>query len=438
MSTKILNKDILNSLGEGVITIDKNFKITFINHVAEKIIGRTHDEVFGKSCKDVCKSQLCESECPITQVINTGVNIQNLNSRLRCKNGKDIPILLNAAILKDGSNNPAGGILSFRNTNIKDETASFFSNNQYFGMIGKSKSITEIFDTISEISNSDASVFISGETGTGKELIANAIQKSSLRSSRPFIKVNCAVIPHHLLASELFGHVKGAFTDARTDRIGRFEMANLGTIFLDEIAEMPLQMQTQLLRILQDGTFERLGESITKKVDVRIIAATNQNIENAVSQKLFRSDLYFRLNVIPIKVPPLKDRKMDINYLIDYFIYKYNKVYKKDIKEIDNDALDVLMQYNWPGNIRELENVIEYAFIRSKKINSICICGLPSYLRENIDCKTEDISPNLINLQSSQLITILERNNWNQSKVADILGVHRTTIWRKLKKFGIN
>ena len=295
----------------------------------------------------------------------------------------------------------------------------------------------EIFEVINEIAETDASVFIQGETGTGKEMVANAIQETSRRKNEKFVKVNCSVIPQSLFASELFGHVKGAFTNAVSDRVGRFELADKGTIFLDEIAEMPFDMQTQLLRVLQDGTFERVGESVTRKVDVRVIAATNRNIKEAISSGKFREDLYFRLNIIPIDVPPLRNRKEDIPFLVKHFIQKFNQIHKKNIIDIEKDALDILLQHDWCGNIRELENTIEYSIIRAKKENLLCRCYLPSsligYITKN-KCKEEMITETG-KIDFERLMILLEENKWNKTNVAKLLGVDRTTLWRYLKKY---
>ncbi len=434
---KYLNKDILDSLSEGIITIDKDFRINLLNKAAENFIGKNRAEVQGKQCKEVCKSDFCETECPISLVLKTGKNIYDFHSHIASKTGARKEILLNAALLKNSNGEPMGGVISFRDISQGTSIPGSASNHEFYGIVGKSRIMTSIFELINEIQNSDAAVLIQGETGTGKEMITNAIQKTSRRKDAPFVKINCAVLPPQLLASELFGHVKGAFTDAKQDRIGRFETANGGTIFLDEIAEMPIAMQTQLLRILQDGTFERLGESKTRKVDVRILAATNVKINEAIKNKTFRSDLFFRLNVIPITVPALRERKEDIPYLIDFFIHKYNQIYKKNIQDIDEDALDILLNHSWPGNIRELENIIEFAFIRSKKNNSICICGLPQYLRDEYECSTETPVIKISELKAEQFIRLLEKHSWNQSKVAAILGVNRSTIWRRLKALGI-
>jgi len=295
----------------------------------------------------------------------------------------------------------------------------------------------QIFQLIEEISDSGASVLIQGDSGTGKEMIANAIQATSLRKDKPFIKVNCSVFSPQLLASELFGHVKGAFTGAIKERPGRFEVADGGTLFLDEVCEMPLQTQLQLLRVLQEGTFERVGESITRTVDVRVIAATNKNINETISQGNFREDLYYRLNVIPIEIPPIDERKEDIPHLVKHFIIKYALIYNKNIQDVEDDALEHLINYPWPGNVRELENALEYAFARTKDKNIIEFCKLPPNIREkaspivrqNKSCHSKD--------EATSIIQLLEKHQWNKTKVAKELGIGRSTLWRRLKDFNL-
>jgi transcriptional regulator with PAS, ATPase and Fis domain len=263
-------------------------------------------------------------------------------------------------------------------------------------------------------------------------LIANAIQATSRRKSAAFVKVNCSVFPENLLASELFGHIKGSYTDAVKDRPGRFEIANEGTIFLDEIAEMPLQTQVQLLRVLQEGTFERVGESITRKADVRVIAATNLNVNEAIKKGKLREDLYYRLNVIPIVIPPLRERVEDIPYLVNHFISDYSRLYKKEIKDISDEALNLLIGYSWPGNVRELENIIEYSVVRSKS-STVEIQNLPLNFSDATGLKKVG-TREFKRKNYSELIHLLEKHKWNKTRVAEELGVGRTTLWRMLKK----
>ena len=438
--TDNLKDHILDSIAEGVFTVDKNFRINFFNKAAEKITGQHRNLVIGKFCKHIFRSKSCFTDCPIAIVLQTKKNIYDFESTIKTNTGINKPIKLNSAVLYNSSNEPTGGIISFRDISEFEVIGmDLQKGTQFHGMIGHSKQMKEIFELIEEIADTDAPVFIQGESGTGKELVANAIQMLSERKNNPFIKINCSVFPSNLLASELFGHVKGAFTDAIKDRPGRFEIAEKGTIFLDEVAEMPLQMQIQLLRVLQEGTFERVGESITRKSDVRVIAATNINIQEALAKGKFREDFFYRLNVIPILIPPLRSRPEDIVPLVMHFLNKFSLFYKKPIAEIEERAIELLLNYSWPGNIRELENVIEYAFVRTTKKNIIEISKLPPTITNNIQpLKTKYISEFSEDTnERSDLLSSLEKNQWNKTKTAEELNLGRTTLWRKMKKFGL-
>ena len=431
---------ILNSLAEGVITVDKEFRITFINEAASLMTGFQKDEVIGKICKNVFKSDYCSENCPIARILKFGKSIFDFESQIECKGAIPIPIKLNAALLKDDNDNPSGGVITFRDISILKKIEGLLQEESNFhGIISNSKTMKEIFTLVEQIADSDAPVLITGETGTGKELIANAIQKLSKRNTNKYVKVNCSVIPDNLLASELFGHAKGAYTDAQKERVGRFELADGGTIFLDEIGEMPLQMQPQILRVVQDGTFERLGESTTKSVDVRIITATNIDLEKAITEGKFREDLLYRLNVIHINLPPLKQRIDDIPLLANHFLKKYSIIYKKNIPYIDNECIEHLIRWHYPGNIRELENAIEYAVIRNKPDKSLCICAFPAKIREKTFCsqKNNVIPDAVLPFENASLLGLLNQHKWNKTKVARILGIDRSTLWRKLKAMGI-
>ncbi|MBD3224915.1 MAG: PAS domain-containing protein [Caldithrix sp.] len=431
---------ILDSLGEGLFTVDKDFRINSFNRAAEDILGIKKQDVIGDFCKNIFNSKRCKDDCPIGRVLETGENVYDLEGHFEDINQNRIPVKMNAAVLKDKDGVPIGGVVSFRDMSyLETIQQSLITTSNFHGIIGQHKSMQEIYDLIDEVSDSDSSILIMGESGTGKELIANAAQITSLRSEKPFIKINCSVFPPQILASELFGHVKGSFTDAVRDRTGRFELADKGTIFLDEIAEMPLQMQVQLLRVLQEGTFERLGESITRKVDVRVIAATNKDLENEMERGAFREDLFYRLNVIPIKVPSLRQRKSDIPHLVQHFINKFSLISGKKIVEIDDEALDILLGYHWPGNVRELENTIEYAFARSKD-SVIHASKLPPVIRRGSECISDDVSVEDNRKSMNEYMRIretLERYHWNRSKAATELGMGRTTLWRKIKRYGL-
>lgn len=435
---KDITKDILDSIGEGVFTVDKNFRITFFNRAAEKMTGFNRLEVLGRFCKNVFNSSSCMQQCPIAQVLESGENIFGHECKLLHQNGRSFSVKLNSAVLYNTENEPDGGVISFRDMSEFEALALHLTQAQQFkGMVANSKAMHEIFQLVEEIADSDASVLIQGESGTGKEMVANAIQESSQRKNEPYIKVNCSIFSPQLLASELFGHVKGAFTGAIKDRKGRFEIAHKGTIFLDEVAEIPLETQLQLLRVLQEGTFERVGESISRKVDVRVIAATNKNLKRALENGEFRNDLYYRLNVIPIEIPPLRDRLEDVPHLVKHFIQKYSLIYKKNVKDIDDDALDILLRYHWPGNVRELENILEYAFARSKKEETIQLSKLPTKICQNLSSPFTKLNHNLPEKEEIEIIQLLNKYHWNRSLVAKELGIGRTTLWRKMKKFGL-
>lgn len=286
--------------------------------------------MIGKFCRHIFKSDFCAQNCPIANLLQNGKNIYDIETSIHCNNSQSIPVKLNAAILKDENASPIGGVISFRDISLIKKVENMLNTkNIFMGMIGASKKMREIFQLIELIAESDIPVLIHGETGTGKELVANAIKALSRRKDKNFVKINCSVIPESLIGSELFGHAKGAFTDAHKDRVGRFEFADGGTIFLDEIGELPLQMQPQLLRIIEDGSYERIGETITRNVNVRIISATNVNIEEAIKVGKFRQDLFYCLNTVTIEIPPLRDRKEDIPFLVEHFLNKYSIVYKK-------------------------------------------------------------------------------------------------------------
>jgi two-component system response regulator AtoC len=313
----------------------------------------------------------------------------------------------------------------------------------FTNMIGKTDKVQELFRLVKDVAATNTTILIRGESGTGKELIANAIHYNSSRVKRPFVKVNCGVLAESLLESELFGHVRGAFTGAIKDKIGRFEMANGGTLFLDEIGDVSLNMQLKLLRVLQEGEFERVGGTETIKVDVRIIAATNKDLEKAMEEDKFRQDLYYRLNVIPIEVPPLRERGEDIKYLIYHFMEKFNKVYGKNIKDIEPKALTLMEGYSYPGNIRELENLIERIIVLDKK-GMIRVNDLPAYIRnvetheleEDIDLD-RGLNSLVEDYEKKLIISALEKNNNNKVQTAKQLDMNRSTFMSKIKKYDI-
>ena len=335
--------------------------------------------------------------------------------------------------------------ISQLNSLIKEN--EFFINKlqqkyDFTNIIGQTDIIKQLFSLVQDVASTNTTVLIRGESGTGKELIANAIHYNSMRMKRPFVKVNCGVLAESLLESELFGHMRGSFTGAIKDKVGRFELANGGTLFLDEIGDISLNMQLKLLRVIQEGEFERVGGTETIKVDVRIIAATNKNLEEAMDNGEFRQDLFYRLNVIPVYVPPLRERREDVKYLVHHFIEKFNKIYGKNIREISPKVMLVLKNYDYPGNIRELENLIERIVVLNKS-NTIEITDLPPVMLAGNDISTDaDMENGLVAAveayEKKLILEALERNGFNKVQTAKELFINRSTFMSKLKKYDIH
>jgi len=311
---------------------------------------------------------------------------------------------------------------------------------QLHNIIGKSDKIRSVLELIRTVAQSNCNVLIRGETGTGKEMVAEAIHYSGPRRSQPLIAVNCAAIPEALMESELFGYEKGAFTDATGAKPGKFEMASGGTLFMDEIGDMSLTLQSKILRVIQSHSFERLGGSKSMKVDSRLIAATNRNLEELIAKESFREDLYYRLDVVSIHIPPLRERKEDIPLLVSHFLKKYNKIESKKVKGISSQALELLVNHNWPGNVRELENVIERALVLSQG---------DTFLAEDISLQAGEKSlpskipsssthASLAETEKRLIEKTLRTTQWNQSKAAKLLKIHRNTLQRKIRHFNIH
>lgn len=431
---------ILDSINDGLFTADLDLKITFFNKAAQELLGYKADEVMGRHCRTILKCEACKQGCALQHTFNTGELLTNYEAIIRDKEGKPIPISFSTALLKDEEGKVFGGIEIFRDVSLIKNLLEQLSEKHAFGnIIGKNHEMQRIYDLIQQVAPTDATILITGESGTGKELIARTIHYNSNRKEKPFIKVDCASLVENLLESELFGHVKGAFTGAISDKTGRFELADGGTIFLDEIGNIGLTAQAKLLRVLQDGEFERVGESKTKKVNVRIIAATNIDLKKAVREKGVREDLYYRLKVISIHLPSLRKRKDDIPLLVRHFIDKFNKSMGKEVVNVFPKVMEVLIKYNYPGNIRELENIIEHAFIRCNG-NTIFPHHLPDEFLHDEKDFIENILKNkkpLEDLERKLLFKVLSETNWAYQEAASKLGISRATLWRKIKRLGI-
>ncbi len=431
-----LLETILGSIGDGVFTVDEDWKITFFNQAAETITGVPREEAIGSRCCDVFRASICETDCALRQTMNTGKPIVNRAVYIINSEGKRIPISISTSLLRDNKGRIIGGVESFRDlTHVERLRKELQKSYSFEDIVSKSPAMQKIFEILPTISLSDSTVLIEGESGTGKELIARAIHILSSRKNKRLITVNCGALPYTLLESELFGYKAGAFTDARKDKPGRFQLADGGTLFLDEIGDVSSALQVRLLRVLQERTFEPLGDVETVKVDVRIIAATNQNLAELVEKGSFRRDLFYRINIIHMILPPLRDRKEDIPLLIEHFIGKLNQIHGKDINGVSPDVLKIVMNHDYPGNIRELENVLEHAFV-------LCSGGiiLAQHLPDGLlASKTASASTaeTMEELEAQFLTTALERNNWNRTAVAKELGIHKTTLYRKIHKLNI-
>lgn len=431
---------IVESLADGVFTVDSELRITSFNKGMESLTGLKERDVIGSACEDVFSADNCKDDCPFAHTLQRGYGQANVSERIAGRDGDTIPVLISTAFLEDGTEK-VELIATVRDASEIEKLRKEVNDRYHFSnIIGKSSKMQQIFELIETLADTDCATLIGGESGTGKELVSRAIHHESNRRSKPFIKVNCSAIVEGLFESELFGHVKGAFTGAIKDKAGKFELADGGTIFLDEIADMPLSLQPKLLRVLQDMEFERVGDNKTRKVDVRIIAATNKKLKDEIRAKRFREDLYYRLCVVPIEMPSLRERREDLPMLIDHFIEKCNlKIHNRpDITEVTPQALSALLDYDWPGNVRELENAIEHAVIRSKtdKVDHdslpVSITGMTTArIPEPV---IHDISETINDIQKKHIDELMKQYNGNRSRVAKNLGISRTTLWRRLRE----
>lgn len=428
---------VLDSVADGVFTVDEDWRITSFNRAAEEITGVSRDEAIGRPCCEVFRAEICEGECALRQTIETGRPVVNKTVHILNAEGRRIPISVSAAALRDEQGATIGGVETFRDLSVEEELRKELAEKHTFhDIISKNNQVRRIFDILPQIAESDSTVLIEGPSGSGKELFARAIHDLSPRRDKPLVAVNCGALPDALLESELFGHVAGAFTDAKADRQGRFAAAEGGTLFLDEIAEVSPALQVRLLRVLQQKEYEPLGLSQPVKADVRVVAATNQELDKLVKEGKFRQDLYYRINVVRITLPPLSQRREDIPLLVRHFIDRFRKLRSKEVTGISPEALAILMHHDFPGNIRELENAIEHAFVlcTGDTIQRDC---LPDNLRPGKSEAPPPAGSRLEEVEAAFIRQVLERNDWNRQRTAQDLGIHKTTLWRKMQRLGI-
>lgn len=430
---------ILESISDGVFTVDRQWRVASFNRAAEEITGIPRNEAIGRLCSEVFRSNMCETECALRKTFKSGRPVIGKTGYIINADGGRIPISLSTAVIRDLKGRVTGGVETFRDLSEVEALRQELEGRYRVGdMVSQSPLMQKVFEVMPAVASSPSTVLILGETGTGKELIARTIHSLSPRRHNPFVAVNCGALPDTLLESELFGYKAGAFTGAGKDKPGRFAMAKGGTLFLDEIGEVSQALQVSLLRVLQDRRYEPLGATKTETADVRIIVATNKDLAKQVSSGTFREDLYYRINVVRMELPPLRNRKEDIPLLADQFISHFNKLQQKTISGFDTEAMSLLMAYDWPGNIRELENVIERAFVLCRG-GFIGIGHLPGELTKRDDAKTPegDMRSAVHVAEAKTIRKILEKNSFNRSAAARELGIDKSTLFRKIKRLGI-
>jgi PAS domain S-box-containing protein len=433
------NRDtILDSINEGVFTIDEEWRITSFNSAAEEITGVPRVEAMGRRCIDVFHADICENACALRQTLSEGKPIVHAMAYIVNHDGRRLPIRISTALLRDDKDRVIGGVETFQDLSQIEELKKELRGRYGFrDIIGRSPAMTRLFELLPRIAESFSTVLIEGASGTGKELFARAIHGLSNRRHKRFVAVNCGALPDTLLESELFGYKAGAFTDARRDKAGRFSLAEGGTIFLDEIGDISPAMQVRLLRVLQERVVEPLGGVEPIKVNVRVVAATNRNLADLVKSGLFREDLYYRIRVICLELPSLRERREDIPLLVDHLVSKHNRLQGKDVAAVSDRVMARFMGYDFPGNVRELENIIEQALVLCRG-GLIEIEHLPPELRpQGLLSGGGSACMTIFEMERQLIVLALQRNRGNRRKTANELGIDTSTLFRKIRSLGI-
>jgi PAS domain S-box-containing protein len=421
---------VLDNLKIGIIAHDLNRHIFYFNKEAERITGYNRKEVLGKDCHKVFGEPFCGGQCSFCGDKPDFEDKREYLNNIVTKNGESRRIEMALTMMKDKKGQDFGVLASLVDvTEMLSLSMKAHELTSFSGIVARDSKMMTVFRQIQDVAGYNYPVHISGETGTGKELVASAIHHESHRSGAPFVPINCGALPESLIESELFGHVKGAFSGAIRDKKGRFELADKGTIFLDEVAELSRQMQVKLLRFLQDGMFEKVGGENTVHVNVRVISATNKDLKKEVQQKKFRKDLFYRLNVIPIHLPPLRERRNDIPLLVDHFLKEAGEMHKNKPPKISKEAISVMMGYHWPGNVRELQNAIQFAIVNCSG-DTIFPQNLPMELKDQSILGPSRGASRKLNVENVK--TALIKTGGNKARAARILGVGRATLYRFL------
>jgi PAS domain S-box-containing protein len=431
---------ILGSVADGVFTVDKEWRITSFNKAAERITGVSALEAVGKRCREVFHADICEQGCALQRTFESGRELIDIPACILSHTGRSVPISLSTAMLKDAEGRLLGAVETFRDLSALEQLRREIAHQYTFeDIVGKSKAMRKIFALLPDIAESEATVLIEGPSGSGKELLARAVHNFSRRRNGPYVAVNCGALPETLFESELFGYAQGAFTDARRSKPGRISLAKGGTLFLDEVSELPPATQVKLLRVIQEREYEPLGGVKPLKADLRIVAATNSKLAELVSQGKFRDDLYFRLAVVRLTLPPLRERREDIPYLVEHFIRRFNVKRGKNISGVTPAVMELFMRHDFAGNVRELENLIEYGFVLCHN-RIIDVRHLPEDVQSLMPVIAEPVrAPSKLEWAEADAIhAALRHYQGHLGRTARNLGISRTTLWRKMKKHRIS
>ena len=428
---------ILDSIADGVFTVDMDFRTTSFNRAAEEITGISRENALGKPCSQILQADICRNGCILKETLDAKKPIRNRPVYIVRGDEKRVPISASAALLRNAEGRVIGGVETFRDLTVVDKLKrKLLSQHSFEDIVSKNKEMLRLFSMLPQISESNSTVLIEGASGTGKELFARAIHHNSLRRKGPFLAVNCGALPESLCESELFGYKAGAFTDAKKDKPGRFALAQGGSIFLDEIGDISPPVQIRLLRVLEEKVYEPLGSTKSRMTNARIIAATHRNLEELVQEGKFREDLFFRINVIKLSLPPLSERKEDIPLLVDHFINHYNKLNTREIIGVAPEVMTAFMLYDWPGNVRELENAVEHAFVLCRG-ELIELQHLPERLFPERGSIVVPTGLTLREIEKRAIEQALQRNQWKRVATARELDIDKNTLRRKISRLCI-